>query len=126
MNKKSRIYIAGHRGLVGSALLRNLTAAGFENIITLTRNELDLADPVAVRWMFSVYRIEYVFHCAARVGGIKANANDLTGFLVDNLAIQNNVILNAAEYGVKKLVFLGSSCIYPRDCPQPIKEDYLL
>jgi GDP-L-fucose synthase len=126
MNKKARIYIAGHRGLVGSALLRNLTAAGFENLITLTRNELDLADPVAVKWMFSVYRPEYVFHCAARVGGIKANANDLTGFLIDNLAIQNNVIINAANYGVKKLVFLGSSCIYPRDCPQPIKEDYLL
>ena len=126
MNKHAKIYIAGHRGLVGSALVRNLTAAGFDNLVVYPRENLDLADSVAVKWMFSVHRPEYVFHCAARVGGIKANQENLAGFLVDNLKIQNNVILNAAEYGVKKLVFLGSSCIYPRDCKQPIKEEYLL
>lgn len=126
MNKNSRVYIAGHRGLVGSALVRELTHNGFENLITYSRQEIDLSDPVAVKWMFSVHRPEYVFHCAARVGGIKANKENLSEFLHENLAIQNNIILNAAEYGVRKLIFLGSSCIYPRDCPQPIKEEYLL
>lgn len=126
MNKHAKIYIAGHRGLVGSALVRELTASGHDNLILLTRQQLDLSDPVAVKWFFSVYEPEYVFLCAARVGGIKANSGDLSGFLCENIAIQNNVILNAATYGVKKLVFLGSSCIYPRNCPQPIKEEYLL
>lgn len=126
MNKNSKIYVSGHRGLVGSAVVRELTRRGFENLVTCSRDEVDLMDPVAVKWMFSVFRPEYVFHCAARVGGIKANAENLGEFLYENLTIQNNVIMNAAEYGVKKLVFLGSSCIYPRDCPQPIKEEYLL
>lgn len=126
MNKNSKVYVSGHRGLVGSAVVRELTRQGFENLVTCSRDEVDLMDPVAVKWMFSVFRPEYVFHCAARVGGIKANTENLAEFLYENLTIQNNVIMNAAEYGVKKLVFLGSSCIYPRNCPQPIKEEYLL
>lgn len=126
MNKNSKVYISGHRGLVGSAVVRELTRQGFENLVTCTREEVDLMDPVAVKWMFSVFRPEYVFHCAARVGGIKANTENLGEFLYENLTIQNNVIMNAAEYKVKKMVFLGSSCIYPRNCPQPIKEEYLL
>lgn len=126
MNKNSKIYVSGHRGLVGSAVVRELTRQGFENLVTYSREEVDLMNPVAVKWMFSVHRPEYVFHCAARVGGIKDNAANRVEFLTKNLAIQNNVILSAAEYGVKKLVFLGSSCIYPRECCQPIKEKYLL
>lgn len=126
MNKNSKVYVSGHRGLVGSAVVRELTRQGFENLVTCSRDEVDLMDPVAVKWMFSVFRPEYVFHCAARVGGIKDNTENLGEFLYENLTIQNNVIMNAAEYEVKKLVFLGSSCIYPRDCPQPIKEEYLL
>ena len=126
MNKNSKVYVSGHRGLVGSAVVRELTRQGFENLVTCSRDEVDLMDPVAVKWMFSVFRPEYVFHCAARVGGIKANTENLAEFLYENLTIQNNVIMNAAEYKVKKMVFLGSSCIYPRNCPQPIKEEYLL
>lgn len=126
MNPNSKVFIAGHNGLVGSAVLRELQSLGYTNLITLPRAELDLSNPVVTRWFFSVYQPEYVFHCAARVGGIKDNAANRVEFLTNNLAIQNNVIMSAAEYGVKKLVFLGSSCIYPRDCPQPIKESYLL
>lgn len=126
MNKNSKIYIAGHRGLVGSAMVRLLEAQGYENIITMTRQEVDLADPVAVKWMYSVYRPEYVFMCAARVGGIKDNMRARVEFLHQNLLIEQNTIMQAAEYGVKKLVFLGSSCIYPRDCKQPIQEESLL
>lgn len=126
MNKDSKIFITGHRGLVGSALLRELLAQGYTNILTTPRSELDLTDPVAVRWYFSCTQPEYVFHCAARVGGIKDNIKHPLSFFVENIKIQNNVFENAANYGVKKLLFLGSSCIYPRDCPQPIKESYLL
>jgi len=126
MDTKSKIYIAGHRGLVGSALVRALTGLGYDNLVYYSRSELNLADPVAVKWFFSGHRPEYVFMCAARVGGIKDNAAHQVEFLSENIAIQQNVILNAAEYGVSKLVFLGSNCIYPRDCPQPIKEEYLL
>lgn len=126
MNKKSKIFVAGHRGLVGSAIVRLLERQGYENIIVVTRQEVDLADPVAVKWFYSVYRPEYVFMCAARVGGIKDNMGARVEFTHQNLLIEQNTILQAAEYGVKKLVFLGSSCIYPRDCIQPIREEYLL
>lgn len=126
MNKDSRIYVAGHRGLVGDAVLRQLRASGYTNIITKTHAEMDLTDPVVVKWFFSVYHIEYVFLCAAHVGGILANDSNKVDFITKNLAIQNNIILNAAEYGVKKLLFLGSSCIYPRDAEQPIKPSSLL
>jgi len=126
MKKESRIFVAGHRGLVGSAMVRLLKSQGYENVITVTRQEVDLSDPVAVKWFYSVYRPEYVFMCAARVGGIKDNMSARVEFMHQNLLIEQNTIMQAAEYGVKKLVFLGSSCIYPRDCLQPIKEKYLL
>lgn len=126
MNKDSRILVTGHRGLVGSALVRELLASGYTNIIRWTREDVNLLDPVAVKWAFSSYVPEYVFHCAARVGGIKDNADNQIEFFLENIQIQNNVITNSAEYGVKKLVFLGSSCVYPRDCVQPIREDALL
>lgn len=126
MKKNSKIFVAGHRGLVGSAMMRLLEAQGYENVVTVTRQEVDLADPVAVKWFYSVYRPEYVFMCAARVGGIKDNMTDRLSFMHQNLLIEQNTILQAADYAVKKLVFLGSSCIYPRDCAQPIREEYLL
>lgn len=126
MNKESKIFVTGHRGLVGDAVLRLLRARGYNNIVTATHKELDLTDPVVVKWFFSVNRPEYVFMCAAHVGGILANDTQRVDFLVNNLAMQNNVILNAAEHGVKKLLFLGSSCIYPRDAAQPIKPESLL
>lgn len=126
MKKTSRIFVAGHRGLVGSAIVRLLEREGYEHIITVPRTEVDLTDPVAVKWFYSVYRPEYVFMCAARVGGIKDNMLARMEFMTQNLLIEQNTIWQAAEYGVKKLVFLGSSCIYPRDCSQPIKEEYLL
>jgi GDP-L-fucose synthase len=118
--------VTGHRGLVGSALVRRLRAYGFENIITWRRDEVDLKDPVVTKWAFSVHEPEYVFHCAARVGGIQDNRDHPTDFLVENLRIQENVLLNAADYRVKKLVFLGSSCVYPYDAKQPIQESSLL
>jgi len=126
MNKDSKIYVAGHRGLVGDAVLRLLRARGYTNIVTVTHQQGDLTDPVFVKWFFSVHHFEYVFLCAAHVGGILANDTQRVDFITKNLAIQNNVILNAAEYGVKKLLFLGSSCIYPRDSAQPIKPQSLL
>jgi len=126
MNKTDRIFVAGHRGLVGSAVVRELLKYGYQQINIVDRKDVDLTDPIAVRWFFSSYKIDYVFLCAARVGGIKPNNDDPLGFFLQNMAIETNVIMNAAEYGVKKLLFLGSSCIYPRDCPQPIKEEYLL
>jgi len=126
MNKESKIYVAGHRGLVGDALFRQLGARGYRNVVTATRSEVDLTDPTQVKWFFSVHRPEYVFLAAAHVGGILANDQNRVDFLTKNLAIQNNVILNAAEYGVKKLLFLGSSCIYPKDSAQPIKPEALL
>lgn len=126
MNFDSRIFITGHLGLVGSALLRELVGAGHTNILTTPRSEVDLSDPVQTKWYFSCTQPEYVFHCAARVGGLKDNIAHPLSFYLDNVKIQNNVFENAAEYGVKKLLFLGSSCIYPRDCPKPIKESSLL
>ncbi len=126
MEKNARIYLAGHRGLVGSALQRALTRAGHGEPITRTHAELDLTDPVAVRAFFEETRPEYVFLAAAKVGGIHANNTYPVEFLQDNLLIETHVIREAWRSGAKKLLFLGSSCIYPKLCPQPIKEEYLL
>ncbi|MEO5830246.1 MAG: GDP-L-fucose synthase [Rhodanobacter sp.] len=126
MNLDSRIYVAGHRGLVGSAIVRRLIADGATNLILRTHQELDLTNQAAVETFFATERPEHVFLAAAKVGGIHANSTYPAEFIHDNLAIQTNVIHNAWKHGAKKLLFLGSSCIYPRDCPQPIKEEYLL
>jgi GDP-L-fucose synthase len=126
MSPESRIYIPGHLGLVGSALVRQLTAGGYRNLITRPRAALDLRDQAAVLALFRETRPEYVFLAAAKVGGIVANNNYPADFISDNLAIQSNIISAAFRSDVKRLLFLGSSCIYPRDCPQPIKEEYLL
>ena len=126
MNKDSKIYVAGHRGLVGSAIVRELNKKGYSNIIGKTHKELDLMDAVAVENFFKEEKPEYVFLAAAKVGGIYANSTYPADFIYENLQIQNNVIGNAHKYGVKKLMFLGSSCIYPKMCRQPIKEEYLL
>ncbi|MBV9849881.1 MAG: GDP-L-fucose synthase [Armatimonadetes bacterium] len=126
MDRDSRIFVAGHRGLVGSALVRSLTAQGYHNQVCRTRADLDLRHGGAVRAFFQEERPEYVFLAAARVGGILANATHPVEFLLENLEVQNSVIRAAHESGVKKLLFLGSSCIYPRMAPQPIKEEYLL
>ncbi|MEL0327550.1 MAG: GDP-L-fucose synthase [Deltaproteobacteria bacterium] len=126
MNKESKIYIAGHRGLVGSAIQRILSRHGYSNLIVKTRVELDLLNAEAVEEFFSKENPEYVFLAAARVGGIHANNTYPADFLYENLQIQNHVLQNAWRVQVKKLLFLGSSCIYPRDCPQPIQEGYLL
>jgi GDP-L-fucose synthase len=126
MEKDSKIYVAGHNGLVGSAIVRNLKLKGYKNIIGRTHQELDLTDQVSVKKFFNEERPEYVFLAAAKVGGIQANNTYPADFIYQNLMIQNNVIYSAHEYKVKKLMFLGSSCIYPKLCPQPIKEKYLL
>jgi len=126
MDKNSKIYVAGHRGLVGSALMRQLNAQGYMNIITRTHDELDLTDQHATQSFFERERPEYVFLAAAKVGGIQANNVYPADFIALNLMIQTNVISAAHQHGVNRLLFLGSSCIYPRDCPQPIKEEYLL
>ncbi len=126
MNKESKIYIAGHRGMVGSAITRMLEKLGFTNILTRTSKELDLRDQLAVRTFFESERPEYVFLAAAKVGGIVANNTYRADFIYENLAIQNNIIHNSYLIGVKKLMFLGSSCIYPKLAPQPLKEEYLL
>jgi len=122
----AKVYVAGHRGLAGSALVRELEKRGYSNLITRTHAELDLTDQPAVRRFFEAERPEYVFLAAAKVGGILANNTYPAEFIAENLAIQTNVIHEAWRAGVKRLLFLGSSCIYPRDCPQPIKESYLL
>lgn len=126
MNLDAKIYVAGHRGLVGSALVRNLEAKGYKNIICRTHKELDLTNQEAVRTFFEEERPEYVFLAAAKVGGIHANNTYPADFIYDNLMIQNNVIKAAHDFKVKKLLFLGSTCIYPKMAPQPIKEEYLL
>lgn len=126
MEKDSKIYVAGHRGLVGSAIVRGLKAKGYTNIIGRIHKELDLMDGVAVEEFFKTEKPEYVFLAAAKVGGIYANSTYPADFIFQNLQIQQNVIGNAFKYNVKKLMFLGSSCIYPKMCPQPIKEEYLL
>ena len=126
MNPDASIFVAGHRGLVGSALLRRLRAAGFENLLLRERSELDLTDQGAVAGFFARERPQYVLLAAARVGGILANSTYPADFLRDNLAIQTNVIDAAWRHGVEKLLFLGSSCIYPKLAPQPLREEYLL
>jgi GDP-L-fucose synthase len=126
MNLSSKIYIAGHRGLVGSALVRRLQAKGYGNLITRTHAELDLTNQQSVQNFFAQEKPEYVILAAAKVGGIYANNTYPAEFIQQNLAIQTNVIHSAWQHTVERLLFLGSSCIYPKDCPQPIKEDYLL
>jgi len=126
MDKTAKIFVAGHRGMVGSAIMRELQNQGYENIITKTRLELDLIDQKAVRDFFVQEKPEYVFLSAAKVGGIEANRTQQGAFTYENLQIQNNIIHNSYLNDVKRLVFLGSSCIYPRMAPQPIKEEYLL
>jgi GDP-L-fucose synthase len=126
LNPDARVYVAGHRGLAGSAIWRELQRQAFTHLIGRTRAELDLLDTAAVQRFFERERPQYVFLAAAKVGGIHANDTQPAAFLYENLQIQNNVIHAAWLAGVKKLLFLGSSCIYPRECPQPMKEDYLL
>jgi len=126
ISKNSKIYVAGHRGLVGSAIVRRLNIGGYTNIIGRTHHELDLLDQQETNNFFEQEKPEYVFLAAAKVGGIYANNTYPAEFIYENLLVQNNVINAAHQVGVKWFCFLGSSCIYPRDCPQPIKEEYLL
>lgn len=126
MDRQARILVAGHRGLVGSAIVRRLRDLGAENLLLVGREKLDLSDQRAVDGFFACEKPEYVFLAAAMVGGIHANSTYPAQFIQDNLAIQTNVIHSAWKHGARKLLFLGSSCIYPRDCPQPIREEYLL
>ncbi|GAB3237709.1 GDP-L-fucose synthase [Hymenobacter seoulensis] len=126
MELNAKIYVAGHRGMVGSALMRRLQQAGYQNIVTRTSQELDLRDQAAVEDFFSFERPDYVLLAAAKVGGIVANNTYRADFLYDNLMIQSNVLRESQRFAVRKLLFLGSSCIYPRLAPQPIKEEYLL
>lgn len=126
MNLAAKIYVAGHRGLVGSALVRRLKALGYGNLLLRTRHELDLTNQASVQEFFAEEQPEYVFLSAARVGGILANSNYPAEFICLNLLIQTNVIQEAFRTGVKRLLFLGSSCIYPKDAPQPLREEYLL
>jgi GDP-L-fucose synthase len=126
MNKTSKIYVAGHRGMVGSAIVRELERQGHTNLVLRTSQELDLRDTKAVRDFFNTEKPEYVFLAAAKVGGIIANNTLKADFIYENLMIQNNVIHQSYQAGVKKLLFLGSSCIYPKMAPQPLKEEYLL
>lgn len=126
MNRHSKIYVAGHKGLVGSAIVRNLISKGYENIIYKTSQEVDLRNQSSVQQFFEQEHPEYVFLAAAKVGGILANSKYPAQFIYDNLMIQTNVIEAAHRYGVKKLLFLGSTCIYPRMAPQPLKEESLL
>ena len=126
MNKNIKIYIAGHKGMVGSAIFRKLNLLGYRNLIGMTSNELDLKNQIAVNDFYNLTKPEVVIDAAARVGGILANNDFPYTFLMENMQIQNNLIDGALKYGVKKFIFLGSSCIYPKYSPQPIKEDYLL
>jgi GDP-L-fucose synthase len=126
MHKEAKIYVAGHRGMVGSALVRRLEQAGYHNLVTRTSKELDLRDEAAVAAFFEQEKPEYAFLAAAKVGGIVANNTYRADFLYDNLMIQNNIISQSHAQNVQKLLFLGSSCIYPKLAPQPIKEEYLL
>ncbi|MFN2337970.1 MAG: GDP-L-fucose synthase family protein [Gammaproteobacteria bacterium] len=126
MDKNAKIYIAGHRGLVGGAIVRQLEKAGYTNLLTATSRELDLREQAAVRDFFAAHKPDYVFLAAAKVGGILANDTYPAEFLYDNLMMEANVIDAAYRNGVQKLLFLGSTCIYPRMAPQPLKEEYLL
>lgn len=126
LDRSAAVFVTGHRGLVGSAMVRRLKAAGFTEILTATRQELDLTQQSAVRAWFAAHRPAYVFHAAGTVGGILANSTRPVEFLRDNLLLHATVVPAAYEVGVRKLLYLGSSCIYPRDCPQPMKEEHLL
>ena len=126
LHNNSKIYVAGHKGLVGSAIVRKLQTKGFDNLLLRTHHELELTDQNAVKEFFETEKPEFVILAAARVGGIYANNTYPADFIFQNMAIQTNVINESKVSGVKRLLFLGSSCIYPRDCPQPIKEEYLL
>lgn len=126
MEKNSKVYVAGHNGLVGSGIVRELELQGYTNILTRTHQELDLLDTQKVKEFFKQEKPDYIFLAAAKVGGILANNNFPADFIFENLQVQNNVIHNAYLNKVKKLLFLGSSCIYPKHCPQPIKEKYIL
>lgn len=126
MEKTAKIFVAGHRGLVGSAIVSNLKQKGYTNIITRSRNEVDLQNTEQVASFFQKEKPEYVFLAAAKVGGIVANNTYRADFIYENLMIQNNVIHQSYLHGVEKLLFLGSTCIYPKNCPQPMKEEYLL
>lgn len=126
MQKTAKIYVAGHNGLVGSAIVRNLCAKGYTNVIVKTRSQLDLLNEEWVKQFFHKEKPEFVFLAAAKVGGILANQKYPANFIHENLVIQNNILHSAFMHNVKKLLFLGSSCIYPKQSPQPIKEDYLL
>jgi len=126
LNTNTRVFIAGHNGMVGSAVFRLLSSQGFDNLLVQTRSELDLRDHIKVRKFFEAEQPEIVIMAAARVGGIQANIDSPAQFIYDNLAIQNNLIHLSYEYRVKRCCFLGSSCIYPRECAQPMKEEYLL
>ena len=126
MDKHAKVYVAGHRGMVGSAILRNLARRGYSNLLTRSRSELDLLDQAAVRAFMQAERPDYLFMAAALVGGIQANNTRRADFIYENMLIEANVMQGAHMAGVERLLFLGSSCIYPRDCPQPIKEAYLL
>ncbi|HEX7438090.1 MAG TPA: GDP-L-fucose synthase, partial [Caldimonas sp.] len=126
MNTDAKLFVSGHRGMVGSAIVRRLKARGYANLVTRTHAELDLLDQRAVHAFLAKEMPDYVFMAAAKVGGIQANNDSRADFLYQNLLIEANLIHGAHEAGVQRLMFLGSSCIYPRDCPQPIKEEYLL
>jgi len=126
MNENSRIYVAGHNGLVGSAIWRELQRQGFKNLIGRRQREVNLLDATAVQDFFAEARPEFVFMAAAKVGGIHANSTQPAAFLFENLRVQNNLIHTAHQAGTRKVLFLGSSCIYPKLAPQPLKEDYLL
>ena len=126
MDKNAKIFVAGHRGMVGSAIVRNLSARGYGRLITRTRAELDLLEQAAVRAFMQAERPDYVFMAAALVGGIQANNTRRADFIYENMLIEANVVHAAHTAGVERMLFLGSSCIYPRDCPQPMKEEYLL
>lgn len=126
ISRQARVFVTGHRGLVGSAVARQLKASGFSQILTATRHELDLRDPAAVDRWFAGQRPNYVIHVAGKVGGILANSEHPADFLYDNILIHATVMRAALNHQVSKLLYLGSSCIYPRECPQPIREEYLL
>ena len=126
MDKNAKIYVAGHRGMVGSAIVRRLTDLGYANVVTRSHAELDLTNQKAVTDFLSTERPDYIFMAAAKVGGIQANNIYRAEFLYQNLMIEANIVHAAWQAGIKRMLFLGSSCIYPRDCPQPIREDYLL
>ncbi len=126
MKPESKVFVAGHNGLVGSAITRELRAQGYHNLLLRSHKQLDLTNQAATQTFFESEQPEYVFLAAARVGGIMANSLYRGDFIYENIQIQNNIIHSAWKYGVKKLLFLGSSCIYPKNCPQPMKEEYLL